>query len=125
MANDVSRCDHSRMTGRYLDVDVFASELPRQRVPADDTVGGFPTTGARFCSGESVAQRSASRSMTPGMVRDVECDEDVVVLAGRGSVEFQDGEVVPLTPGAVVRLHRGDRTIWHIAETLRKVYIAG
>jgi len=124
MANDVSRCDHSRMTGRYLDVDVFASELPRQRVPADDTVGGFPTTGARLLGGIGGTEIGI-QEMTPGMVRDVECDEVFVVLAGRGSVEFQDGEVVPLTPGAVVRLHRGDRTIWHIAETLRKVYIAG
>ncbi|MFT3871703.1 MAG: cupin domain-containing protein [Nocardioides sp.] len=112
------------MTGRYLDVDVFASTMPRQRVPADDTVGGFPTTGARLLGGIGATQIGI-QEMTPGMVRDEECDEVFVVLTGRGSVEFQDGEVIPLTPGAVVRLHKGDRTIWHVAETLRKVYITG
>jgi uncharacterized cupin superfamily protein len=59
------------------------------------------------------------------MARDVECDEVFVVLSGRGSVEFEDGEVVPLQAGTVVRLRKGDKTVWHISETLRKVYVAG
>lgn len=112
------------MTSRYLDVDVFASELPRQRIPEAETLGGFPTAGSRALGGIGSAEIGI-HEITPGMARDVECDEVFVVLSGRGSVEFEDGEILPLAPGTMVRLHKGDKTIWHIAETLRKVYIAG
>jgi uncharacterized cupin superfamily protein len=57
-------------------------------------------------------------------VRDVETDEVFLVLDGRGTVEFEDGEVIFLESGAVVRLHAGDRTIWTIYEPLRKLYIS-
>ncbi len=112
------------MTLRYVDVDVFATELPRQRIPADEILDGFPTAGSR-----SIAQVAGAEvgihEMSPGMARDIECDEVFVVIAGRGSIEFEDGEVLPLSAGTVVRLHKGDRTIWHISETLRKFYVAG
>ncbi|HQR28722.1 MAG TPA: cupin domain-containing protein [Nocardioides sp.] len=112
------------MTSRYVDVDVFSTELPRQRIPAEETIDGFPTAGARALAGVGSTEIGIYE-ISPGMARDVECDEVFVVLSGRGSVEFEDGEVVPLAPGTVVRLHKGDKTIWHISETLRKVYIAG
>lgn len=112
------------MTVRYVDVDVFATQLPRQRIPADEILGGFPTAGARSIATVAGAEVGI-HEMSPGMARDVECDEVFVVLSGRGSVEFEDGEVLPLSPGTVVHLHKGDRTIWHISETLRKFYVAG
>jgi uncharacterized cupin superfamily protein len=112
------------MNTRFLDADVFAAELPRQRIPSNEILDGFPTTGARALAGVG-ATEVGIQEMSPGMARDVECDEVFVVLSGRGSVEFEDGEVVPLAPGTVVRLNKGDRTIWHISETLRKVYVAG
>ena len=62
--------------------------------------------------------------MAPGIDHDTEVDEVFVVLAGRGSVEFEDGEVVTLAPGVAVRLRAGERTIWTVTETLRKVYVA-
>lgn len=61
--------------------------------------------------------------LTAGTVTDVEVDEVFVVLAGRGQVRFDDGEVVDLAPGAVVRLRAGEHTTWTITETLRKVYV--
>ncbi|MEZ5094198.1 cupin domain-containing protein [Nocardioides sp.] len=112
------------MTLRYVDVDVFVTEMPRQRIPADEILGGFPTAGSR-----SIAQVAGAEvgihEMSPGMARDIECDEVFVVISGRGSIEFEDGEVLPLSAGTVVRLNKGDRTIWHISETLRKFYVAG
>ena len=60
--------------------------------------------------------------ITPGVVTDVEADEVFVVLAGRGTVTFEDGEVVTLAPGVAVRLRAGERTTWVVTETLRKVY---
>lgn len=62
--------------------------------------------------------------MEPGVDHDTEVDEVFVVLAGRGTVEFEDGEVVTLGPGVVVRLRAGERTTWTVTETLRKVYVA-
>ncbi|CAI9403197.1 cupin domain-containing protein [Nocardioides sp. T2.26MG-1] len=63
-------------------------------------------------------------SMDPGTERDTEVDEVFVVLAGRGTVAFEDGEVVELGPGVAVRLHAGERTTWTVGEALRKVYVA-
>jgi uncharacterized cupin superfamily protein len=62
--------------------------------------------------------------MEPGVDHDTEVDEVFVVLAGRGTVEFEDGEVVTLAPGVAVRLRAGERTTWTVTETLRKVYVA-
>ncbi len=62
--------------------------------------------------------------MAPGTDHDTEVDEVFVVLAGRGTVTFEDGEVVELGPGTAVRLRAGERTTWVVTETLRKVYVA-
>lgn len=62
--------------------------------------------------------------MEPGVDHDTEADEVFVVLAGRGTVAFEDGEVVTLAPGVAVRLRAGERTTWTVTETLRKVYVA-
>jgi uncharacterized cupin superfamily protein len=45
------------------------------------------------------------------------------VLSGSATVEFQDGRKLTLEPGAVARLHAGQKTIWTVTETLRKVYV--
>jgi uncharacterized protein len=63
--------------------------------------------------------------MAPGTEEDTETDEVFVVLAGRGTVAFEDGEVVELAPGVAVRLRAGERTTWTVTEALRKVYVAG
>ena len=62
--------------------------------------------------------------MAPGTDHDTEVDEVFVVLTGRGTVTFEDGEVVELAPGTAVRLRAGERTTWVVTETLRKVYVA-
>lgn len=59
----------------------------------------------------------------PGTDTDVEADEVFLVLAGRGTVTFEDGSAIDLGPGVVVRLHDGDRTRWDITERLRKLYV--
>lgn len=60
----------------------------------------------------------------PGVLHDVEVDEVFLVLAGAGSVTFDDGSVLALRPGVLVHLREGDRTVWEITETLRKLYVA-
>lgn len=60
--------------------------------------------------------------ITPGVVTDVEADEVFVVLAGRATVEIEDGATLELRPGDVGVLRAGDRTVWRVHETLRKVF---
>ena len=63
--------------------------------------------------------------MAPGTATDVEADEVFVVIAGRARVDFPDtGRSLELAAGDVVRLTAGDRTVWTVTETLRKVYLA-
>ncbi len=60
---------------------------------------------------------------TPGVSRDVEADEVFVVLSGDASVAFDDGSpTIELRPGSLVRLSAGQRTMWTVRETLRKVF---
>ena len=92
-------------------------------------------TGSRVISTDVLADDAAPLAelggaeigtweMAPGTDHDTEVDEVFVVLAGRGTVTFEDGEVVELGPGAAVRLRAGERTTWVVTETLRKVYVA-
>jgi uncharacterized protein len=60
--------------------------------------------------------------ITEGVVTDVEADELFVVVAGRATVEIEDGPTLELEPGVVGRLRAGDRTVWRVRETLRKVF---
>ena len=62
--------------------------------------------------------------MAPGTIEDTEVDEVCLMLAGRGTVQFEDGEIVTLVPGLALHLRAGERTVWTVTETLRKVYVA-
>lgn len=60
----------------------------------------------------------------PGTDTDVEADEVFLVLAGAGTLTFEDDSSIDLHPGVVVRLVEGDRTTWTITARLRKLYLA-
>ena len=62
--------------------------------------------------------------ITPGVVIDTEADEAFVVLSGRATVAIAGGPTLTLAPGTVGVLRAGDRTVWTVTETLRKVYSA-
>lgn len=104
---------------------VGAADLPlvHQPVPADQTVGGEPSTAASTLTRFGGLEIGVWE-MTPGTMTDIEADEVFVVLAGAGTVEFADGTpALQLRPGDVVRLAAGARTTWTVTETLRKVYL--
>ncbi|WP_430330746.1 cupin domain-containing protein [Rhodococcus sp. ACT016] len=105
-------------------VDVTAVTLDHAALPNDLVVDGSPTTAHRALtslSGLTVGVWEHS----PGTSRDVEADEVFFVVDGRGTVEFDDGSpTVDLRPGSLVRLHAGQRTVWTVSETLRKIYIS-
>lgn len=122
---------------RRLVIDVTAAlavELELAAVPADQVVAGTPSTGSvalgTFGGGESGGREYGVWEMTPGAMRDIEVDELFVVVAGEATVVFEgdavegDGRVIHLTAGSVGRLEEGDRTVWTVTETLRKVYLA-
>lgn len=88
-----------------------------------DVVSGEPRTA----STELAALDGTSVGVweiTVGTVRDTEIDEVFVVLSGDATVRFDDGSTLELGPGVAVRLYAGDRTVWEVRETLRKVYVA-
>lgn len=60
--------------------------------------------------------------ITPGVVEDVEADELFVVISGRATVAVEGGATLELEPGVVGVLQAGDRAVWRIHETLRKVF---
>ena len=60
---------------------------------------------------------------TAGVSTDIEADEVFVVLAGRATIELDDGGVLHVGPGDVGILPPGARTRWTVHEDLRKVYV--
>jgi uncharacterized cupin superfamily protein len=110
------------MGSRMLSPDVLAHALTPEPPEADDVVRGPVEIG----SAELADLGSVSVGLwqiTEGQVRDVEADEVFVVLQGRGTVTFDDGSVLELRPGVAARLREGERTVWSIEQTLRKIYV--
>jgi uncharacterized cupin superfamily protein len=105
-------------------VGALAVDIPLEPVSLEDVLDGEPSTGA-VVLGEFAGREFGVWEMTPGSMSDVENDEFFVVVAGAGSVEFLDDEVVvQLVPGSVLTLAAGARTIWSVTQTLRKVWMA-
>ncbi|WP_434317963.1 cupin domain-containing protein [Leifsonia sp. P73] len=97
---------------------VRASGLPLERSEDD------PLTAAAEL-GRFAGLEVGVWEMAPGTTTDVEADEVFVVIAGRARVDFPEtGARLELGAGDVVRLTAGDRTVWTVTETLRKVYLA-
>lgn len=93
-------------------------------MPAEQVQDGAPAAGA-VALGEFDGREVGVWEHTVGVSTDVEAEELFVVLSGAGSVEFVDeGRTVQLRPGTVLRLSEGQRTIWTVTETLRKVYLS-
>ncbi|WP_055523938.1 cupin domain-containing protein [Streptomyces graminilatus] len=104
-------------------VDAHEIELTPLPLEADDILAGRPVAAARTL-GELGGTEFGLWALTAGTVRDVEADEIFVVLEGDATVRFETGESIELTPGAVVRLHAGERTEWEVRSPLRKLYVA-
>ncbi len=111
------------MSRRLIAVDTLRALLGNASAAGTEVVEGDPSASAVELA-EIGGVEVGLWEMTPGAVRDVESEELFLVLDGRGRIEFEDGEVIDLEAGAVVRLHEGDRTIWTVNEPLRKLYIS-
>lgn len=106
-------------------MDAAALPLSHEPLPADEVIIGKPTTGAAALVTIGEVEVGIWE-MTPGTASDTEVDEVFVVLSGHARIEFVDPPLPALEvgPGSVVRLAEGQRTVWTVTETLRKIYIA-
>lgn len=109
------------MTRRLLAQDAASVALTEESSPGDEIVSGSPHALWKPLADEPVV---GVWSMSRGAARDTEADEVFVVLSGRGTLTFDDGEVVHLAPSTVVRLRAGERTTWDITEPLRKLFVS-
>lgn len=103
-------------------VDLTALAVPIEPVANERSVSGAPRDGAIEVTTFGDLEIGVWQ-MTPGVATDVETDEVFVVLSGAATVTFEDGREITLKPGTLCRLHEGQRTTWHVTETLRKVYL--
>jgi uncharacterized protein len=111
------------MPPRLLTPDVTTALLDHEDLPADEVLRGSPTAAVHVLDALPGCEVGLWE-MTRGTARDTEVDEVFVVVSGRGSVTFQDGEALDLGPGVAVRLRAGERTEWTVTETLRKIWVA-
>ncbi|WP_022926877.1 cupin domain-containing protein [Patulibacter americanus] len=109
-------------------VDVATAVLEPLALDPEQVVEGTPETSAltleEHLHAGGVLVEHGIWQITPGVATDVEVDEVFVVVSGRATVENEGGPTLELAPGTVGTLRAGDRTVWRVHETLRKVYVA-
>src|SRR5699024_3582348 len=102
--------------------------LPHSPVECEQqTEGTYPTTGSHVL-GELGGARIGVWEMSAGCMKDIEVDEYFVVLSGHGTVHVQGHngfteQTQQLAQWSVVRLYSGMHTVWHVDQTLRKMYL--
>lgn len=103
-------------------VDVSVERLGKDMVASGSPRAGAVTLGTLTPSGVEIGVWEH----TPGISTDTEVDEVLIVLSGRGRIDFLEPELPSLIigPGDVVRLGAGMKTRWTVTETLRKIYVA-
>jgi uncharacterized cupin superfamily protein len=90
-----------------------------------DPPGAIPSEGA-----DADAFTSPGGSFTTGFWRrepdtwsfERPYHEVALILAGRATIETDDGEIVRIEAGDVLITPRGSRGTWHITETIVKFY---
>ena len=108
---------------RLLSPDVTTAALEHEPLPHEEVVDGCPST-AVLTLGSVGGAEVGLWEMSEGTARDTEVDEVFVIVSGRGSVLFDDGERIDLAPGVAVRLTAGERTVWTVTERVRKIWMA-
>lgn len=106
--------------------DALGCTIDHAPVPAERVVSGSPTEGY-VALDEIGGCEVGVWEMSAGVATDVESDEVFVVIAGRGTVTFDEPtglQPIDLAAGSTVRLSAGMRTTWTVHETLRKIYVA-
>lgn len=112
-------------------LDAGAAVVAASLVIPDDPIDTAQVRAGSPRAGHVTLDETGDRTIgvwehSPGVSTDVEADEVFVVVAGAGTIEFDEPALPPveLRPGVIVRLTAGMRTVWTVRETLRKVYVA-
>jgi uncharacterized cupin superfamily protein len=102
---------------------VADAELAEDELDPTDVLAGAPRTASVLLwEAQGGTVQHGVWEITPGTVTDVEADELFVVLSGSATIACEDGPTLEVGPGDVCRLRAGQRTVWTVHETLRKVY---
>jgi uncharacterized cupin superfamily protein len=105
-----------------LDAATLAIGDP-EPLPADQVLEGEPTVAERaLWTSPDGSVESGIWEISAGVSTDVEAAEVFLVVSGRATVEIEDGSVLELAPGVVGSFAGGERTVWRVGETLRKLY---
>ena len=105
-------------------VRAAALNLDPEPVAVGQIIDGTPTTAVSEL-GTFGSLDVGVWEMTAGAMSDTEADELFVVIAGSAEVEYVDSGVrATYGVGDVVQLHAGQRTVWRVADRIRKVYLA-
>jgi uncharacterized cupin superfamily protein len=107
--------------------NALTARLDHRPVAAEQVVDGAPTTGEAEL-GALGGTETGVWEMTAGAMSDTEVAELSVVIAGGATVEFTDpdGAVThsrELVAGDVIRFSGGERTVWRVADRIRKIYV--
>ena len=104
-------------------MNAVSAELVCAPVDPSQVVDGAPTTGETLI-GELGGTAIGVWEMTAGTMSDTEVEEVSIVIAGSASIQLVDeGRVLAVGPGDVMRFAGGERTIWRVADRVRKVYV--
>jgi hypothetical protein len=105
-----------------LDSATLELEEP-ERMPAEQVLEGEPATAERalWTSPDGLVE-SGIWEITAGASTDVEAAEVFLVVSGRATVEIEGGPALELAAGVVGSFAGGERTVWRVRETLRKLY---
>ena len=114
------------MIDSTLKTAALALSMPLEPVADEQVVDGTPQTGYLELEpvGDGAGADIGVWEMTAGAMSDTEADEVFVVIAGSAEVEFlESGDRVVYAVGDIGRLRVGQRTIWRVADRIRKVYV--
>lgn len=111
------------MTRSSIHTAVLDLHMTHEEASEIDIADGKPTVAVTPM--ENIGECAVGIwEMTPGALKFVEQNELIVVLSGKGRVEFVDeGHNISIQAGSLIQVREGQRTVWHITKTLRKVYI--
>jgi len=84
-------------------------------------LAGKPVTSSVVLTSDDKVERGIWQ-ITPGTAVQVAPAGMFVVLSGRATIAVDDGPTYDVGPGDVCIWDGGERTIWTVHETLRKVY---
>lgn len=104
---------------------VMDEALEPMPIHQEDILAGAPQASGRVLfTDRGNGTCSGIWQCTPGRFDwAYDANETVSILAGRATVECDDGTAVELGPGSYALFRKGARARWTVHETVRKVFV--